>query len=506
MPSDFVTKAHRSEDRLAVVIGASGYVGTNLVPRLCAAGWRVRATSRNPQVLAARGWEDVDILGADILDQKSMVQALDGASVVFYLVHCMAAGGDFSSLERQGAQHLVAAANAAGTQRIVYLGGLAPEQPASQHLRARIETGDILRGADCQVIEIRAGMIVGPGSAAWEVMRDLVNHLPIMLTPRWVRSRSTPIALENLLIYLLGVARARVEGNPVFEVGSGEICSYEDMMRSYGELVGKRPLIIGVPVLTPRLSSYWLRLVSSVPTNVAAALVEGLAHDLIADDAAIRALVPQRLLSFRESAAAALAAEQAHTVVGRWVEGSLECRDWNPSYGFYAMRVGDSASCAAPPDAVWRQVLRFGTDGDFVYANTLWRIRRLLDWCVGGTAMRRSRRHPEELRLGDVFDGWRVIGLEPGERLTLLMEMRAPGAGVLEFEVAHNGPGSTVRATAYWHPAGVWGLLYWWSLWPAHAVLFKGLTRGLAQRARSAWLQAGSAGGSRPGRPDASPD
>lgn len=275
----------------AVVVGASGYIGTNLVRRLVEAGWQVRATSRNVDVLAARNWQGVECLEADVLHEPSLRTPLAGADVAFYLVHCMAAGGDFASLERKGAGNFVTAANAAGLRRIVYLGGLAPENPASQHLEARVETGEILRSADCEVVEIRAGMIVGPGSAAWEVIRDLVNHLPLMVTPRWVRSRSSPIALDNLLTYLIGLADAPLQGNPIYDVAGADVCTYEDMMLTYGELVGKRPVIIDVPVLTPKLSGYWLRLITSVPTNIARALIEGLAHDFLADDAAIRRLI-----------------------------------------------------------------------------------------------------------------------------------------------------------------------------------------------------------------------
>ncbi len=472
-----------SRGRRAVVVGASGYIGTNLVPRLVAEGFEVRATARNTEVLAAREWGSVELLQADILDKVSLERALNSRDVAFYLVHCMGAGGDFLALERQGALNFVEAANATGLGRIVYLGGLTPENPQSQHLKARLDSGDILRQADCQVVEIRAGMIVGPGSAAWEVMRDLVNYLPIMITPRWVRSRSTPIALENLLTYLIGVAETPLRDDPIYEVAGPDVCTYEEMMLIYGELVGKRPIIIDVPVLTPKLSGYWLRLITSVPTNIAGALIEGLAHDFIADDAAIRKLIPQRLLTFRESAEAALETEKKHAVATRWVEGSLACRDWNPNYGFYAKRVGDHADSLASVDALWRQILLIGRDGDFIYANWLWRVRRLIDWCLGGTAMRRRRRHPTKLRVGDVFDGWRVIGLTPNERLTLLMEMRAPGAGVLEFEIEQKGAGSRIRATAYWHPAGVWGLLYWYALWPFHSFLFAGLTKAIARRA-----------------------
>ncbi len=475
--------AGQPTSRRAAVIGASGYIGTHLVPRLVSEGWQVTASSRNTDVLAAREWQDVDLVQADILDEASLSRAVAGADVVFYLVHCMAAGGNFAALERQGAMNLVAAADAAGVSRIVYLGGLSPEHPKSQHLQARLETGRVLREARCTVVELQAGMIVGPGSAAWEVIRDLVNYLPIMITPRWVLSKSMPIALENLLVYLVGAATVTLEGSPVFQVAGPDVCTYENMMRTYGELVGKKPRIIHAPVLTPRLSSYWLRLVTSVPTRIAAALIEGLEHDYIADDAPIRALIPQRLLNFREAAEDALLVEKQHAVATRWVEGSMACRDWNPQYSFYAMKTGDTAASPAGVDATWQVLMTVGCKGDFFYARTLWFLRRLADWFVGGPAMRRKRRHPSELRVGDAFDGWRVIGVAPYERISMLMEMRAPGSGVLELVILNDSEGCRVRATAYWHPAGVWGLLYWWAMLPFHGILFRGMTRSIARRA-----------------------
>jgi uncharacterized protein YbjT (DUF2867 family) len=471
--------------RRAVVVGATGYIGTHLVPRLLAEGWSVRATARDPEVLAGRGWQDVDIVAADILDPESLERALEGVDVVFYLVHCMAAGGDFETLERLGAEHLVAAADAKGIARIVYLGGLMPEAPTSQHLRARKVTGEILRTARCTVVEVRAGMIIGPGSAAWEVMRDLVNHLPAMVTPRWVRSRSTPIALENLLVYLIGFATVPIEAGAVLEVGGAETISYEEMMHRYGEIVGLRRPIFPVPVLTPRLSSYWLWLVTSVPTNLARALIEGLSHDLIADDRRARELVPQDLMDFRETARAALASEQRLEVVGHWVEGTLLHRRWNPHYSFYSMRSGGHADTPASPSAVWRELLTIGREGDFFYGRPLWFLRRFADWLLVGPALRRPRRHPTELRKGDVVDAFHVVRVEPKERLTLQLEMRAQGAGMLEFRVQPLASGTRVWATAWWHPQGVWGLLYWYALLPFHDLLFRGVTREIARRAEA---------------------
>ncbi len=470
---------------MRLVFGASGYIGSNLVPALLAAGQRVRATARNVEVLEARNWRGVELVRADALDPASLGPALAGVDVAYYLVHSMAAGRDFAALDREAAANFARAAAAAGVRRIVYLGGLIPPDPRSEHLRSRAETGEILRSFPVPVTEIRAGMIIGPGSAAYEVIRDLVNHLPAMVTPSWVRSRSTPIALPDLLADLVAVADLEAAAGRIFDAGGPDAVTYEDVMRCYGRLVGRQPRILAVPVLTPRLSSYWLRFVTSVPTSVARALVEGLEHDFVADDGELRTLVPRRLMSLEEAVRAAIDADRRHEVVARWVEGAIACRNFHPEYGYYAMRAGAEAAGPATPEAVFRTVCTIGGEHGYFFADTLWNIRRALDWLAGGPSYRRRRRHPAELRVGDVVDSWRVIALEPGRRLTLLMEMKAPGAGVLEFVVrpGAGGQGSTVNATAYWHPAGVLGLAYWYALVPAHLFLFRGLTRAIQRLA-----------------------
>jgi uncharacterized protein YbjT (DUF2867 family) len=465
-----------------LVLGASGYIGSYLVPRLLAAGRRVRASARNRAVLEARGWDGAELVEADVLRPETLVPALSGVEVAYYLVHSMAAGPDFPALEREAAGHFSRAAALAGVRRIVYLGGIIPADPRSAHLRSRLETGDRLRAGPVPVIEVRAGIVVGPGSAAFEVIRDLVNHLPVMITPRWVRSRAAPIALDNLLEYLARLPYLPGTAGRVYEAGGPEVLSYEQIMRQYGEVVGRRPRIIPVPVLSPRLSSYWLKLVTSVPTAVARALVDGLSQDVLADDRPLRALVPQRLLTFREAVRATLAAERAQGLPARWVEGSLACRAWHPDYAFYAKRVSAGAISALGRDALWQRVMAIGGANGYYCCDWLWRVRGLLDWLLGGPGLRRGRRHPSELRVGDTLDAFRVIGLEPGRRLTLLFEMKAPGSGVLELEVGGEASGaSRVTVTGYFHPAGLWGLLYWYAFLAPHALLFRGLTRALAR-------------------------
>ncbi len=469
-----------------LVFGASGYIGTNLVERLMSSPLPLRASARNREVLAGRGWTGLDLVEADALKPETLTAALVDIDVAYYLVHSMAAGRDFARLDREAAANFGRAAAEAGVRRIVYLGGLLPSRPVSEHLRSRKETGEYLRAGGVPVTEIRAGMIVGPGSAAFEVIRDLVNHLPLMLTPRWVYSRSSPIALENLLDYLLRVPYIDETAGECYDVGGPDVLTYEEIMRQYGDVVGKRPIIVPVPVLSPRLSSYWLRLVTSVPTSIARALIEGLKQDVIADDAAIRELVPLKLLSFKESVRSTLAAESKQQVIARWVEGSIVCRNYHPEYGFYAKRASGSATTDAPAAQIWQQIISIGDKQGYYYLDSLWKIRGMIDWVFGGPSFRRHRRHPTDLRVGDVIDAWRVIAIEPESRLTLLMEMKAPGAGVLEFELKPEAQRHRVTATAYFHPAGVWGLLYWYSLTFAHLLIFRGLTRAICERAEAA--------------------
>lgn len=468
-----------------LVFGASGYIGSHLVAYLLEKGSNVRATSRNVDVIRDRGWAGADLAAADALRPETLDEVLRDVDVAYYLVHSMAAGKHFPELDARAAENFAAAAARQGVRRIVYLGGLVPADVKSTHLRSREQTGDILRAGPVPVTEIRAGMIIGPGSAAWEVIRDIVNHLPFMITPRWVHSLSTPIALDNLLHYLAETPHLDETAGETYDVGGPDVVTYEEIMRQYGDLVGKHPRIIPVGVLTPRLSSYWLRLVTSVPTNVARALIDGLSQDVIAHDDRLIKLLPQKLLSFREAASAAIEADRKHEIPARWVEAAMACPEFRPEYSFYSKQQHASTETTTATEALWAEICRFGTDGDFFYARPLWWIRRSIGWVVGGPSFRRKRRHPHTLRIGDVIDAWRVIAIKPGEQLTLLMEMKAPGAGVLEFTITDNGESNCVTMAGYFHPAGVWGLLYWYALMPFHAFIFSSTTRAIVRRASS---------------------
>lgn len=476
-----------TDTALSLVFGASGYVGSNLVPHLLEAGYRVRAAARSVAVLEARGWQGLELVQADALQPDTLHTALEGVDLAYYLVHSMAAGADFGALDLDAAEHFAAAAAAAGVRRIIYLGGLVPGENAGEHIDSRRATGEVLRAGPVPVTELRAGIIIGPGSAAFEVMRDLTLNLPVMVTPRWVRATSPPIALHNLLVYLERVADLPEAAGKVYDAAGPETCTYEDMMRAMARAAGKRPpRIIPVPVLSPTLSSYWLGLVTAVPANIARALIGGLKHDFTADDAALRRLVPQTLLGVEDAIAAALRQEREGATAARWTEGNFVIRGERHDVAFYAKHASGNALTTASPEAVWQALCRIGGDTRYFAFNWLWTLREIMDWLVGGPGLTRGRRHPTELRLGDAVDYWTVVALQPARRLTLHFGMRAPGSGVLEFEIEPLDSGQTrVTATAYWHPRGVWGLAYWYALVPAHLVVFRGMTRGIARLAEA---------------------
>ena len=469
---------------LSLVFGASGYVGTNLVERLLQEDRPVRAAARNLKVLQAREWVGAELVQADALAPETLPAALAGVEVAYYLVHSMAAGRDFGQIDLQAAHNFATAAAAAGVRRIVYLGGLVPPGADSEHLVSRRDTGEVLRAGTVPVTELRAGIIVGAGSAAYEVIRDLVNHLPVLVTPRWVHSRSSPLALQNLLTYLVELPRHEASAGRIYDAGGPEYLSYETMMRRFGALVGRQPRIVPVPLLTPGLSALWLALITTVPASIARALIGGLKHDIPADDAPLRALVPQELLGFDEAVGAAMQAEREHAVSARWTEGRLMFRGNRQDHAFYAKKAGGAAVSTASPQALWQVVCGLGGPDRYYTLNFLWWLRELLDWLFGGPGFSRGRRDPTQLRLGDTIDYWTVIGLDPPRRLTLHFGMKCPGSGVLEFEIETLAPGrNQLTVTAYWHPRGVWGLLYWYALVPAHLFLFKRFTRVMARRA-----------------------
>lgn len=461
-----------------LVLGASGYIGSNLVEKLSSSGVPVRAAARRLETLTSRNWPNTECCFADAESAESLHRIMTGIHTVYYLIHSMNAGKGFSAREQRCAENFAAAANAAGVKHVIYMGALTGGDDPSEHMQARTNTGETLRKHSLVVTEIRAGIVVGPGSAAYEVIRDLVNALPIMITPKWVRTQSPPIALSNLLTYLVELPRHPELFGEVLEVGGPEQLSYQQLMTQYAEMVDRNIPVIPVPLMTPRLSSYWLRLVTAVPTNLARALIDGLSHDLTADDEKIRAAIPQDLLSYREAVAQAQQDDQRVEVYSRWIEGAIQFRDFQSDYSFYSKRCIVEREGAITRAELWQRVSQIGGDNGYPALNWLWTLRGWIDWAVGGPGRNLGRaRH--KIRLGDTIDSWQVVAIEEGHSLSLMMRMKAPGSGVLEFTCTHQGNGSRLKIAAYWHPSGLAGFLYWYALLPIHKPLFRRMARNL---------------------------
>lgn len=475
--------------RLVLLTGATGYIGGRLLPLLAADGWRVRCLARHPEHLSSRVPAGVEVLRGDLLDAGSLGAALTGVEAAFYLVHSMGAAGSFEEQDRQAAENFGTAARRAGVQRVIYLGGLGEADPKlSAHLRSRHEVGERLRACGVPVIELRASIIIGSGSLSFEMIRALVERLPVMVTPRWVRVMAQPIAVADVLAYLRSALSLEISGSVTLGIGGPDRVSYGDLMREYARQRGLRRWMVPVPLLTPRLSSLWLGLVTPLYARVGRKLVDSLRHPtVVSDDAALR-LFPIRPMGVREAIASALRNEDSRFAQTRWsdaLSAAAAPRPWGGTR--FGNRLVDSRSTpiAAPPERVFAAVERIGGASGWPYANWLWTLRGWLDLLVGGVGMRRGRRDPQRLRVGDTLDCWRVEGLEPGRRLRLAAEMKLPGRAWLEFEVQPDGTGARLRQTATFDPLGLWGLAYWYGVWPLHQLVFAGMLRNLARSAET---------------------
>ena len=471
-----------------LLTGATGYVGGRLLGVLERDGRRVRCLARRPGDLAARAAPSTEVVRGDVLDRASLDAALRGVDAAYYLVHAMgSAGGDFEAEEQTGARNFAEAAQAAGVGRIVYLGGLAAGgADLSAHLRSRRRVGDVLRRAGVPVVEFRASIVIGSGSLSFELVRALTERLPVMITPRWVAARAQPIAVDDLLRYLRAALDLPLDDHRIFDVGGADVVSYGGLMREYARQRGLRRLLISVPALTPRLSSLWLGLVTPVYARIGRKLIESLRHDSIVRDLSALTAFDFRPMGTRAAVAAALRNEDRAFAETRWSDARSSSgpeRSWGGVR--FGTRLVDSRTVrvAAPPPAAFAPIRRIGGAAGWYYGNVLWRVRGLLDLLAGGVGVRRGRRDPERLAPGDTVDWWRVERCEPDRRLRLAAEMKVPGRAWLEFEVTEDAGGSIIRQTAEFDPAGVAGLLYWYALWPAHALLFDGMLREIARRA-----------------------
>jgi uncharacterized protein YbjT (DUF2867 family) len=474
-----------------LVTGATGYIGGRLVPRLLAAGHPVRCLARSPRKLADRPWAQdprVEIVEGDAADAARLRRAMEGCGPAFYLVHSMlAAGADYAAHDRLLAQRFADAAEVAGLSRIVYLGGLGElGDGLSEHLSSRREVERVLASSRVPVTVFRAAMIIGSGSASFEILRYLVERLPVMVTPRWVATGSQPIAIRNVLEYLTDCLETPETVGGTFDIGGPDVLSYREIMRIMAEERGLgRRLVIPVPVLTPRLSSLWIHLVTPLSREIAIPLAEGLRNRVVCRDDAAARLMPQRLLSVRESIRAALDHVESADVETTWsMAGPIPGDpDWAGGTVFTDRR---EITIEAPASTVFRAVCRIGGGHGWYGADSLWRLRGFLDRLVGGPGLRRGRRDPEEMAFGEPLDFWRVTGLERDRRLSLRAEMKLPGEALLEFAVEPLADGrSRLTQTARFLPKGLLGLAYWYAVLPVHGFVFRRMLQGIRQAALS---------------------
>jgi uncharacterized protein YbjT (DUF2867 family) len=484
----------RSEPVL--VMGSTGYVGGRLIPQLLAAGYRVRALGRSLKKLTCRPWANhpaLELAQGDVLELTSLEEAARGCWAAFYLVHSMVAAPDkYTEADRLGAQNMVRAAAAAGLNRIIYLGGLGkPEDPnLSEHLRSRAEVATILQSGPTPATFLRAAMILGSGSASFEILRYLVDRLPVMTTPTWVRNPVQPIAISNVLNYLQGCLEHDEVLGQTFDIGGPDILSYQQLFRIYAEEASlPKRLIIPVPVLTPTLSSLWIHLVTPVPSTIARPLAEGLRNPVVCQENRIRDIIPQKLLTCRETIRLALEKTKMQQVDTCWTDASASIPpEWvycgDATYaGGTILECGYRIRLQATPTEVWTPIVSLGGDNGYYFGNVLWKLRGGVDRLLGGIGFRGGRRHPTKLNVGDALDFWRVLEVEPERRLMLLAEMKVPGEAILEFTITPLGPNLVeLRELSRFLPRGLGGILYWYSVYPLHQYVFGGLLQALAQK------------------------
>jgi uncharacterized protein YbjT (DUF2867 family)/uncharacterized protein YndB with AHSA1/START domain len=474
-----------------LVTGATGYIGGRLVPRLLEAGHRVRCLAREPRKLDGRPWADdprVQVVAGDTADIASLRRALEGCGAAFYLVHSMvAAGHEYAERDRAMAQTFARAAEDTGLERIVYLGGLGELGAGlSEHLASRREVEELLASGQTPVTVLRAAMIIGSGSASFEILRYLVERLPVMITPRWVTTESQPIAVRNVVQYLVDCLAVPETAGRTLDIGGPDVLSYRDLMRIMAEERGlRRRYVIPVPVLSPRLSSLWIHLVTPLSHRIARPLAEGLRNRVVCRNDDAQRLMPQTLLTVREAIRAALDRVAHEDVPTSWsmagpVPGDP---DWAGGTVFTDCR---SLVVEASPEAVWRAVVRIGGGHGWYAADGLWRLRGWLDRLVGGPGLRRGRRDPDEVGFGEALDFWRVAGIEKNRHLSLRAEMKLPGEALLEFSLEPEAAGTRLTQTARFLPRGLAGLAYWYSVLPLHGIVFRGMLKGIQRAATEA--------------------
>lgn len=477
-----------------VVTGATGYVGNRLVPMLLDSGYKVRAVSRSLEKLKSRAWANhpnVELAAAEMSDIESIRRVLQDCSTAYYFVHSMnSQTRNFAEKDREAVNNFVAAAEQKNVKRIIYLGGLGiADADLSKHLRSRHEVADILTRSKIPTTILRAAMIIGSGSTSFEILRYLVERLPVMITPRWVSTPCQPIAIRNVLYFLLGCLKDDATTGGIFDIGGPEVLTYAELMQIYAEEAHlTKRFIVPVPVFTPRLSSYWIHFVTPVPSYIARPLAEGLKNPVVCKDSRINDLLPQPLLDCRTAIRIALEKIQHHQVPSRWTDaGRVKPAEWtteeDPVWaGGTVYSDIRRIRVQATPEELWQPLVRLGGENGWYYGNWLWWLRGFMDLFMGGVGLRRGRRHPSELYPGDVLDFWRVQAVVPSERLLLTAEMKVPGEAVLEFRLIKATPDLTeIVQIAKFHPSGLTGIAYWYLVMPLHHFVFTGMLRGIAK-------------------------
>lgn len=477
---------------MILVTGATGYVGGRLVTALLQKGERVRCLARNSSRLRRPGWEALEIVEGEALDVDAVSRAMEGVKTAYYLIHSMgAAGSDFAKRDIEIATLFASTAASQNIERLVYLGGLGDStSKLSKHLHSRHATGDALRTGPVPVIEFRAGMVVGSGSLSFELLRDMVERLPVMVGPKWVRTKTQPIAIRDVLAYLESAHDQRLSMNCVYEIGGTDVTSYQELMDLYARLRGLRRFMIDVPLLTPRLSSYWVDFITAVPASVSRPLIDGLRHETICHDKQALTDFPFKPIGVEEA---------MRLAIERDVNGDVETR-WSDSFSVLRQSLPPNLSTMQiegmiiehrfrtvnlPAAQVFDATTRIGGDYGWPYADFLWELRGHLDRVVGGVGMRRGRRSHSQLRVGDPVDFWRVDELVPNRLLRLHAEMKVPGKAWLQWEVREQNESScTIEQTTFFEPKGVFGQLYWYSLFPLHKLIFSGMINQIVSRAQ----------------------
>jgi uncharacterized protein YbjT (DUF2867 family) len=443
--------------------------------------------ARRPEYLLKKIAPATQIVKGDLLDSASLESAFKDVETAYYLAHSMGSKGVFAEEEKRAAENFVNAARKAGTRRLIYLGGLSHGDKLSRHLASRLEVGKILRNSGIPTIEFRASIIIGSGSVSFEMIRALVDRLPVMITPRWVWNFAQPIAIEDVIGYLTeAVDKACPPEGAVYEIGGSERVSYVDLMKEYARQRGLKRLIIPVPVLSPYLSSLWLGLITPLYARIGEKLIDSIRYPTIVEDPAALGVFSIKPRGYRAAIARALSNEDEEVAATRWSDAQ------SSSYGkvrWGGQRLGSrlidtrSAEVSAPFEKVFAVIEGIGGKNGWYYAQALWKFRGWIDLLLGGVGMRRGRRDPEHLLPGDTVDCWRVETLERGTLLRLFAEMKLPGRAWLQFEVRPNGPGSVVTQTAIFDPAGIFGTLYWYALYPAHELVFGGMLKAIVKKA-----------------------